>query len=135
MTLPFRHEVSRRYSDIDQQQHVNNVVYFSYVQDARIALLFSAWQANMHDLHHVVVHQQMSYRKPLVISLAPVVVEVWVSDIGNSSYVLSYRLIDEHGDLAAESTTTMACIDPSTGRATRVPDDLRALLEGLRITA
>jgi acyl-CoA thioester hydrolase len=135
MSAPFRHEVQRRYGDYDQQQHVNNVVYFEYVQDARIALLFAAWQSRKHDLHHVVVHQEMTYRKALAISIAPIIVEVWVSNLGNSSYALGYRLIDEHGDLAAEATTTMACIDPTTGRPTRVPDDLRAMLEGLRINA
>ena len=135
MTVPFRHEIQRRFGDIDQQMHVNNVSYFEYAQDARIALLFSAWHVTKLDVQHVVVRQEMSYRKALVFGLEPIVVEVWVSHIGNSSYTLSYRIIDEHGDLAADATTTMAVIDPAAGRAARIPEELRALLEGLRIDA
>jgi acyl-CoA thioester hydrolase len=135
MSVPFRHEIICRYSDIDQQQHVNNVKYFDYLQDARVALLFSIWRSAMGDLQQVLVHQEMSYRKPLLLSVAPITVEVWVSKIGNSSYTLSYRILDDQGDLAAEASTTLATLDPPTGRPTRIPDDLRALLEGLRIEA
>ena len=135
MTVPFRHEIIRRYGDIDQQQHVNNVVFFDYLQDARVALLFKIWHSTMGDLQQVMVHQEMTYRKPLLLSLDPIVVEVWVSKIGNSSYTLGYRILDDNGDLSAEASTTMATIDPASGRPTRIPDDLRAVLEGLRIDA
>jgi acyl-CoA thioester hydrolase len=135
MTVPFRHEIFRRYSDIDQQQHVNNVKFFDYLQDARVALLFSIWRSTMGDLQQVLVHQEMSYRKPLLLSVAPIVVEVWVSKIGNTSYTLGYRVLDDNGDLAAEASTTLATLDPESGRPSRIPDDLRALLEGLRIDA
>jgi acyl-CoA thioester hydrolase len=77
----------------------------------------------------------MSYRKPLLMSLEPIVVEVWVQKIGNASYTLGYRILDDNGDLAAEASTTMATIDPATGRPSRLPDDLRSVLEGLRIDA
>lgn len=133
MTVPFRHEIIRRYGDIDQQQHVNNVVFFDYLQDARVALLFKILHSTMGDLQQVMVHQEMTYRKPLLLSLDPIVVEVWVSKIGNSSYTLGYRILDDNGDLSAEASTTMATIDPTAGRPTRIPDDLRAVLEGLRI--
>ncbi len=135
MTAPFRHEIQRRYGDIDQQQHVNNVIFFDYLQDARVALLFSVWHSTMRDLQQVMVHQEMTYRKPLLLGIEPIIVEVWVSKIGNTSYTLSYRILDEIGDLSAEASTTMATIDPATQRPTRIPDNLRAVLEGLRIEA
>jgi acyl-CoA thioester hydrolase len=135
MTAPFRHEIQRRYGDIDQQQHVNNVIFFDYLQDARVALLFSVWHSTMRDLQQVMVHQEMTYRKPLLLGIEPIIVEVWVSKIGNTSYTLGYRILDEIGDLSAEASTTMATIDPVTQRPTRIPDNLRAVLEGLRIEA
>ncbi len=135
MTVPFRHEIQRRYGDIDQQGHVNNVVFFDYLQDARVALLFSVWHSTMRDLQQVIVHQEMSYKKSLLLALEPVVVEVWVSKIGNTSYSLAYRVLDDNGDLAAEASTTLATIDPTTGRPARIPDNLRVVLEGLRIEA
>lgn len=135
MTAPFRFEINRRYNDIDQQGHVNNVVYFDYLQDARVALLHKVWRSTMGEMQQVIVHQEMSYRKPLLLRIEPVIIEVWVSKIGNSSYTLSYRVLDESAELSAEASTTLACVDASTGRPTRIPDDLRSLLEGLRIEA
>ena len=135
MITPFRYEVTRRYNDIDQQGHVNNVVFFDYLQDARVALLHKVWRSTMGEMQQVIVHQEMSYRKPLLLRIEPVIVEVWVSKVGNSSYTLAYNVLDENADLSAEATTTLACIDPSTGRPTRIPDELRSLLEGLRIDA
>lgn len=135
MSTPFRYEVTRRYNDIDQQGHVNNVVFFDYLQDARVALLHKVWRSTMGEMQQVIVHQEMSYRKPLLLRIEPVIVEVWVSKVGNSSYTLAYNVLDENADLSAEATTTLACIDPSTGRPTRIPDELRSLLEGLRIDA
>lgn len=135
MITPFRYEVTRRYNDIDQQGHVNNVVFFDYLQDARVALLHKVWRSTMGELQQVIVHQEMSYRKPLLLRIEPVIVEVWVSKVGNSSYTLAYKVLDENAALSAEATTTLACIEPSTGRPTRIPDELRSLLEGLRIDA
>jgi acyl-CoA thioester hydrolase len=135
MITPFRYEVTRRYNDIDQQGHVNNVVFFDYLQDARVALLHKVWRSTMGEMQQVIVHQEMSYRKPLLLRIEPVIVEVWVSKIGNSSYTLAYNVLDENASLAAEASTTLACVDPSTGRPTRIPDELRSLLEGLRINA
>lgn len=135
MTAPFRYEIYRRYGDIDQLKHVNNVVYFDYLQDARVGLLFDIWHSTMRELQQVLVHQEMSHRKPLLMSLEPIVVEVWVRKIGNASYTLGYRILDDNGDLAAEASTTMATIDPATGRPSRLPDDLRDVLAGLRIEA
>jgi len=133
MADPFRHEIIRRFGDIDQQRHVNNVVYFDYLQDTRVALFKDVWQSTMTDLQQVMVHQEMRYHKSLLLSPEPIVVETWVSKIGNSSYTLEYRVLDECGDLSAEASTTIACINPDTGRPARMPGDLRAVLEGLRI--
>ena len=135
MTVPFRHEIIRRFSDIDQQRHVNNVVYFDYLQDTRVALFHEVWQSTMLEMHQVMVHQEMRYHKSLLLNLEPIVIEVWVSKVGNSSYTLGYRVLDEVGGLSAEANTTIACINPDTGRPVRIPSDLRTVLEGLRLDA
>ena len=69
MITPFRYEVTRRYNDIDQQGHVNNVVFFDYLQDARVALLHKVWRSTMGEMQQVIVHQEMSYRKPLLLRI------------------------------------------------------------------
>jgi acyl-CoA thioester hydrolase len=63
----------------------------------------------------------------------PVIVEIWVDRIGNSSYTLGYRILDEVADLAAEASTVMAVVDAVSGRPIRMSDELRARLQPPRI--
>lgn len=121
--------VQRRFSDLDPLGHVNNVVFHDYLQEARVGLLRDLDLVHGWGFSQVVVKQELTHRKPLLYAAEPVVVEVWVDRLGNSSYTLGYRILDERGDLAAEGTTTMAVVDAETGRPVRMSDELRGLLE------
>lgn len=120
--------VHRRFSDLDPLGHVNNVVFHDYLQEGRVGLLRDLDFVRGPDFSQVVVRQELTHRKPLIYAPEPVIVEVWVERIGNSSYTLGYRILDEHDDVAAEATTVMAIVDPETGRPIRMSDGLRALL-------
>jgi acyl-CoA thioester hydrolase len=87
------------------------------------------------DFSQVVVKQEITHRKPLLLSPEPIVIETWVSHLGNSSYTVRYRIIDEAGDLAADASSVLAVVDPRTGRPVRIPAELRALLVPLTIPA
>lgn len=121
--------VHRRFSDLDPLGHVNNVVFHDYLQEGRVGLLRDLGFVRGPDFSQVVVRQELTHRKPLQYSTEPVIVEIWVDRIGNSSYTLGYRILDEHGDVAAEASTVMAVVDAATGRPTRMSDELRAMLE------
>ena len=81
----------------------------------------------------VVVKQEITHRKPLLLSPEPIIIETWIVHLGKSSYTIGYRILDEHGDLAAEASTLMAVVDPESGRPIRIHAELRALLEPLTI--
>lgn len=121
--------VHRRFSDLDPLGHVNNVVFHDYLQEARVGLLRDLDFVRGPGFSQVVVKQELTHRKPLLYAPEPVIVEIWVERIGNSSYTLGYRILDEHDDVAAEATTVMAAVDPQTGRPIRMSDDLRNVLE------
>lgn len=125
--------VHRRFSDLDPLGHVNNVVFHDYLQEARVGMLRDLGFVRGPGFSQVVVKQEITHRKPLLLSPEPVMVETWIEHLGNSSYRIAYRVIDEHGDLAAEASTLMAVIDPDTGRPIRMSDELRAVLEPLTI--
>src|SRR6266540_2144307 len=58
---PFRYPVLVRWSDIDSYDHVNNVRYFDYFQEARIAFLadiFGTAAEGFFDLHPIVLAHQ-----------------------------------------------------------------------------
>ena len=129
----FRSVVYRRFSDLDPLGHVNNVVFYDYIQEARVHALRELGWLPTKDFFHVVVRQGLSFRKPLTLSPEPVVVETSVVHVGASAYTFAYRILDEHGDLAADGDTVLAVVDITTGRAVRMPDELRSALLAVKI--
>lgn len=126
--------VQRRFSDLDPLGHVNNVVFLDYAQEGRIAFL-RALGFPLGVIRHVVVTHEITFRKPLHSHPDPVIVRTWIPRVGNSSYDFAYVMLDEHGDVAAEATTTMACVDRETGSPVRIPVELRAAMEARRLKA
>ena len=120
--------VYRRFSDLDPLGHVNNVVFHDYLQEARVGMLHDIGFVRGPGFSQVVVKQEITHRKPLLLAREPVIIETWVEHLGNSSYTFRYRILDEHGDVAAEASSVMAVVDPETGRPIRIHPELRAVL-------
>lgn len=132
--LPLRVPVYRRFSDLDPLGHVNNVIFHDYLQEARMGLMRDLALVRSDSFAQVVVKQEVTHRKPLLLSPEPIIVETWVSHMGNSSYTIQYRILDEVGDVAAVASTLMAVVDPATDRPIRMSPQLRALLVPLTLT-
>jgi acyl-CoA thioester hydrolase len=130
---PLRVPVHRRFSDLDPLGHVNNVVFHDYLQEARMGMVRDIGFVRTKDFAQVVVKQEITHRKPLLLAPEPIIIETWISHLGNSSYTVRYRILDESGDLAAEGSSLMAVVDPVSGRPIRMSDELRALLVPLTI--
>ena len=126
--VALRVPVQRRFSDLDPLGHVINVVFHDYLQEGRVGLFRDLDFVRGPGFSQVVVRQDITYRVPLLYSAEPVIVAIWVERIGNSSYTLAYRILDEHGAVAAAASTVMAVIDPGTGRPVRMSEELRAVL-------
>ncbi len=123
----------RRFSDLDPLGHVNNVAYFDYLQEARIGLLRDVGLVTTDTFAQVVVKQELTHLKPLLLSTEPLIIETWIEGLRNSSYTVLYRIFDETGDLAAEASTVCAVVDPVTTKPIRMNAELRAVLEPLTL--
>ncbi|MBM3685914.1 MAG: acyl-CoA thioesterase [Actinobacteria bacterium] len=121
-------EIQRRFSDLDPLGHVNNVAYHDYLQEARMGLIGTLDAVVNDDYAQIVVSQEIRHVKPLGYSRQPVVIEARVTDMARTSYTIVYRILDEHGDVAAEATTRLAVVDTVSGRPMRMPEDLRERL-------
>jgi acyl-CoA thioester hydrolase len=126
--------VYRRFSDLDPLGHVNNVVFHDYLQEARMGMIHDLDLVRSAAFAQVVVKQEITHRKPLLLAPEPIIIETWISKMGNSSYTISYRILDEHGDVVAEASSLLAVVDPATDRPIRIPAELRALLGPSTIT-
>lgn len=84
-----------RFSDVDVYGHVNNVKYFEYYQEARLAFLTSMRRAEEEGRFAVVVARvDVDYKRPILFRSEPYAVESWISRVGRSSFDLSAEIKD-----------------------------------------
>ncbi len=133
--FPFACPVQVRYSDVDAMNHVNNAVYVTYLELARLRLWQErfAFSGSARDIPIIVARVAVDYRAPVGLD-EPVEVGLGVSQLGRSSFALRYR-VEAAGRLAAEAETVQVCFDYAAGRPVPIPDELRARLESLRVAA
>ena len=119
-----------RWSDQDTYGHINNVQTLRLLEEARVALFFE--QGPAHGIQSfegslVVVRHEIDYRRPLMYTPEPIVIEVWVGAIRNSSFTLGYRVRDDT-QVYAEARTVGAAYDAAIGAARRLSPEERAFL-------
>jgi acyl-CoA thioester hydrolase len=118
-----------RWGDMDAMQHVNNVNYFRYMEQARLG-----WIDGLRDLiaaeglGTVIVSTTCNYRRPLVYP-GNVEVRVMVGRVGGSSVTTLYEMRLQ-GDPAvyADGSAVAVWINMKSGKAVRVPLALRERL-------
>ena len=126
-----------RFSDVDIYGHVNNVKYFEYFQEARIAFLMSLGDPLLDPgadptMRQVVARIDVDYKRPILFRPEPYVVETWVTRIGTSSYDLSCRIVDAEGDtLYSRADVSLVAFDLGTQRSRPLTDEERARLEAV----
>ena len=121
------YECRVRFSDVDIYRHVNNVKYFEYFQEARIAFMRDAGgvMGAADGAAVVVARMTVDYRRPILFRTEPYVIESWISRIGRSSYEISAEIKD--GDtLLSRATAAMVAFDLGTQRSRPLSDPERA---------
>lgn len=120
--------IERRFSDLDLLGHVNNVVYYDYLQESRLRLLNRLGRETVETAPLVVAHQEIDYIAPLPGGVEPVIVETWIERIGTSSFTVGAIVWDSDDTLAARASTVMVFFDPATGQATPMSEQARTWL-------
>ncbi|MCW5969595.1 MAG: acyl-CoA thioesterase [Blastocatellales bacterium] len=127
-------EIEVRWGDMDAQGHVNNAVYFTYCEIARVKLLGEMGARGRADGPHgpALVTTTCDFRKQVVYP-ARLDVGVCVEEVGRRSFRMIYGIFF-HGtdELAAAASSVNAWVDYEAGRAVPVPDWLRADLDRYR---
>jgi acyl-CoA thioester hydrolase len=129
------YECHVRFSDVDVYGHVNNVKYFEYYQEARIAFVLSL-AGELFDVEstnrQVVARIDVDYRRPLLFRPEPYAVQTWVTRIGTSSYTLGCRIVDDHETVYSTAEVTLVAFDVATQGSRALTDVERERLEKAR---
>jgi len=120
----FEHEVTVRYSDLDTYGHVNNAVYGTYCEEARVAYVADVLGVESVDEFPAVVASLSIDFRASVTEPTTVDVRVWTSRLGESSLTLQYEL-EQDGELVAEAETTVVAIDPASRGTRPLPAEWR----------
>lgn len=121
-----------RFSDCDMMGHVNNAVYLSYFEMARIhyfGILFGKdrdWKKNGVLLRK----NEIEYLKPVMLHERPEI-HIFTEHVGTKSFSVSYELkID--GELRTAGKSVLVCFDSTANRSIELTDDMKVVLETLR---
>ena len=136
MTDAFRHRtpLQVRFRDTDAFGHVNNAVFATYVELARVRYLSEVLEPRerFERLPLILARLEIDFRSPIQLG-DEVAVETRVDRIGRSSVAMSHRMTagpdgsDER--LAAEVSSVIVVYDYETQRPIPVPDDWRARID------
>ena len=119
-----------RWSDMDAYQHVNNVVYLAYLEEARVDMLWhAARQAGISKLEQgmLVARHEIDYRRPLVYHPDGVDITVWVTRIGGAHFDLRYVVHDDETTFARAGSRIVP-FDLDTERPRRVNPQEKSFL-------
>jgi acyl-CoA thioester hydrolase len=122
-----------RWGDMDMMGHVNNTVYFRYIESARIAWLEEVGGVpDPAGVGPVIVNAHCSFLKQLKYP-GDIEVSTYVGPPGRSSFEVSHeiRLVGPDGQagaIHAEGGAKVVWVDIAAEKSVPLPDVVRALL-------
>ena len=125
---PFVHREYVRFGDIDGAGHLNNAVYLTYIESARIEFArHLGLITSLVDLGMIVARVEIDFRAP--VELGELVdVGVRIPRVGTKSFGMDHALyVGER--LVAEAKTVLVAYDYDRGGAIPLPEKWRAALE------
>lgn len=119
----FRREFTPTADDIDENGHVNNVVYLRWAQDMGVAHWRSLAPPEAQDTWAwIALRHEIDYRRPLMPG-ETAQARTWVAEAAQGPrYDRFIRIDGPDGQMCAQVHTTWVLIEQSTGRPRRVPE-------------
>jgi acyl-CoA thioester hydrolase len=126
-----------RWGDMDAMGHVNNTVYFRFMEQARISWFNAlvpekdAWQST----GIVIVNASCNYKRPITYP-GTVEIRLLVGEPGGSSVPTFYELrVDDDPVPYADGAAVVVFVDMKTQKPVRIPGDIRERLLNAKVAA
>jgi acyl-CoA thioester hydrolase len=117
------------FRDIDAAGHVNNAVYLTYLETARISYLIDVLGADFaYELSLILARITVDFRSP---ARFPETLEIGtrVTRVGTKSFEMEHEVRGEDGRLVAEAGSVLVAFDYEADAAMAVPSTWRERIE------
>ena len=122
--------ITVRWRDLDAYNHVNNSVFLTYLEEARLVWLAGLdgdWKTET--LSPVLAASQVNFREQIEWP-GQLVVELRCEKLGNSSLTLDHRITSADGErLYSDASVVMVWVNPQSGRPVALPPAVRSACE------
>jgi acyl-CoA thioester hydrolase len=122
----FTKSIEVRFRDVDAIGHVNNAVYLTYIESARVAYwLHVTNRSGVSAVDIILARAEIDFRSPVVLGET---VEVFVRAVSmrRSSFVLGFTLTERaSGRLVAEARNVVVYYDYAAKKSRPIPDEIR----------
>lgn len=120
-------ELDVQFRDLDPMQHVNNAVYASYIEQARVQYVRSVVGDQQMGIGAVVATLELEFERPIEYD-ETVTVAVRAGELGTTSVPLHYEIRTGSG-LAATAETLVVAYDRDEGEPRPIPEAWRDAIE------
>lgn len=103
-------EIPVRYRDLDTLSHVNNSVYATYLEQARVEYVDRVLEEGFESGGMVLANVEIDFRRPVTMAAGSVRVECGVVDVGGSSFRMGYRVCGADDAPAATAESVQVAV-------------------------
>lgn len=129
--VPFEIETKIEWAELDLFGHVNNVAFFSYIQKARICFCEHLGLTALNEtnkLGFIVASSHCDFKIPLFYP-GTIKVVLQVVSINNSSFEISYQVLNQLNQIAAEAKDVLVLFNYKTRTKQKIEGDLKHLMQ------
>jgi acyl-CoA thioester hydrolase len=127
--FPFVHRETARFRDLDPMGHVNNAVFLTWIETARIEFLRSLGAFDRPDtggMTMILARAEVDFRAPLDFG-EDVEIGVRTGRVGTKSFQLEHE-VRADGRLVAEARTVLVAYDYEQNESREIPEEWRRRL-------
>jgi len=134
---PFEVHIEVAFRDIDAFGHVNNAVFFSYMEYARVKYIMRLFEGTplqtegLLDIPLILVEATCTYRSPALLNEI-ITLGVGLSRFGNSSFDLIYRFLGQDDRLIATGKTIQVMYNYASSSAFPIPAEVKAQVQSMQ---
>ncbi len=128
-------EIEIRWRDLDAFNHVNHVVFLTYLEEVRDEWLGHVLADPALVWGYVIARVEIDYRRELTLDDDAIVARCALERLGTKSVVTNESIVTRDGDVAAEAKAVLVARDEQTGRSRVISDAERAAFERASVQA